>query len=323
MLIVQKFGGSSLADIERLRRAAGISMEAQRSGNRLIVVVSACGDSTDELLELARQISPRPSPRELDALMATGEQRSAALMAMMLQSMGVQARSFTGWQAGLLTSSKHGAAQIELIAPDMLSAALEQGCVPVVAGFQGISPAGDVTTLGRGGSDTTAVALAAALGADRCDIYTDVDGIYTADPRLVTGARRLEEVDYRDMLALAENGSQVLHPESVRLAMANAVDLRLLSSFEGRKGSVLRFLPDERRPALAGATRDGDAGSVTVVGRAADAGTLSSLVMLLTQNEIPVLTGAVGEGRVSLKITPDKLLPALELVHGEILKTMM
>ena len=320
MLIVQKFGGSSLADIERLRRAAGICMEARRMEHRLVVVVSASGDTTDELLELARQISPRPSPRELDALMATGEQRSAALMALMLQSMGAKAQSFTGWQAGVLTSPKNGAAKIELIAPDRISAALEQDQIAVVAGFQGISTRGDVTTLGRGGSDTTAVALAAALKAERCEIYTDVDGIYTADPRLVTGAKRLSEVDFRDMLALAQNGSQVLHPESVRLAMANNVEINLLSSFEGGAGSRVRFLPEGDRPPFAGVTRSEEDCTITAVGKAADAGTLSELVLLLGRAGVPVLSGAVGKGQVSVRVAPAQLLPSLELVHGEILK---
>lgn len=321
MLIVQKFGGSSLADIERLRRAAGICAEALCRGHKLVVVVSACGDNTDELLELARQISPRPSPRELDALMATGEQRSAALMAMQLESMGVKARSFTGWQAGILTSPKSGSAEIELIAPERILAALRQGCAAVVAGFQGVSAAGDVTTLGRGGSDTTAVALAAALKADRCEIYTDVDGIYTADPRLVTGARRLQEVDFRDMLALAQNGSQVLHPESVRLAMANGVEINLLSSFEGGEGSRVRFLPEEERPPITGVTRNQEEGTITAVGKAADAGTLSRLVLLLGRAGVPVLSGAVGPGQVSVKIAPAQLLPSLELIHAELMKT--
>lgn len=320
MLIVQKFGGSSLADIERLRRAAGICMDALRMEHRLVVVVSACGDSTDELLELARQISPRPSPRELDALMATGEQRSAALMAMQLESMGAKARSFTGWQAGMLTSPKNGAAKIELIAPERVSAALEQGCAAVVAGFQGISPSGDITTLGRGGSDTTAVALAAALKADRCEIYTDVDGIYTADPRLVTGARRLSEVDFRDMLALAQNGSQVLHPESVRLAMANGVEISLLSSFESGAGSRVCFLPDSDRPPIAGVTRNEEESTITAVGRAADAGTLSRLVLLLGRAGVPVLSGSVGAGQVSVRVAPAQLLPSLELIHAELMK---
>lgn len=320
MLIVQKFGGSSLADIERLRRAAGICLEARRREHKLIVVVSASGDVTDELVEAARQIDPRPPLRELDALMATGEQQSAALMAIMLRSMGAPAISFSGWQAGIFTGEQHGAAPIGLIMPGRLEAALDEGKIAVVAGFQGLSPLGDVTTLGRGGSDTTAVALSAALGAARCEIYTDVDGIYTADPRLVTGARLLKEIDFRDMLALARAGSQVLHAESVRLAMANGVDIRLLSSFKSSEGSVVRALPDGDRPAFSGVTRDSAACTVSAVGRAAGAGTLSELALLLGRAGVPVLGGSAEEGCVSVKVAQAQLLPALELIHSAIIR---
>jgi len=189
--------------------------------------------------------------------------------------------------------------------------------IAVVSGFQGLSAAGDVTTLGRGGSDTTAVALAAALKAERCEIYTDVDGIYTADPRLVTGARLLQEIDYRDMLALSRSGSQVLHPESVRLAMANSVEIHLLSSFKSSKGSVVRFL--EKRPDFAGVTRDAAGCTVSAVGKAAGAETLSELVLLLSRAGVPVLSGRVEEGCVAVKVAQSHLLPALELVHSAIM----
>ena len=252
--------------------------------------------------------------------MATGEQQSAALMAIMLRSMGAPAISFSGWQAGIFTGEQHGAAPIGLIMPGRLEAALDEGKIAVVAGFQGLSPLGDVTTLGRGGSDTTAVALSAALGAARCEIYTDVDGIYTADPRLVTGARLLKEIDFRDMLALARAGSQVLHAESVRLAMANGVDIRLLSSFKSSEGSVVRALPDGDRPAFAGVTRDSAACTVSAVGRAAGAGTLSELALLLGRAGVPVLGGSAEEGCVSVKVAQAQLLPALELIHSAIIR---
>lgn len=321
MLIVQKFGGSSLADIERLRRAASIVLEAKRRENRVVLVVSAMGDTTDELTQLARQINPHPPLREMDALMATGEQQSAALMAITLESLGCAARSFSGAQAGIITGAEHGAAPIAFIVPERLEAALAAGFVPVVCGFQGISRDGDVTTLGRGGSDTTAVALAAALGADRCEIYTDVDGIYSADPRLVTGAELIERIDFADMLRLARAGSQVLHPESVRLARANGVDIRLLSSFSPGRGSLVCSLSDSERPALAGVTRSAEDSTVTVVGKAAGAETLSELIMLLSLSGIPVLSGQLGEGSLSLKVSPQQLLPALELVHSALTKT--
>ena len=303
MLIVQKFGGSSLADGERLRRAAGICAEAQRRGNALVVVVSAAGDSTDELLEAARRIHPHPPRRELDALMATGEQRSAALMAIQLLSLGLPARSFSGWQAGIHTDGAHGEAA-------------------VVAGFQGISPAEDVTTLGRGGSDTTAVALAAALDAERCEIYTDVDGIYTADPRLLPSARLLREIDCRDMLRLAEAGSQVLHPGSVRLAMEKGLPLYLLSSFRAGEGSLVRRLAEAERPALAGVTRDERRSAVTLVGRAANEALLRALAERLEHSGIPVRGAETGEGCVTLTVAPAQLLPALELCHRAVLEEM-
>lgn len=269
MRIVQKFGGSSLADLDRLRRAAGISREVRLRGHQVAVVVSAAGDSTDEMIKQVQAISPHPPARELDALLATGEQRSAALFAIMLQRLGIPARSFSGWQAGLITEEKHGEARLLLAAPERLLAAWEAGEVPVVAGFQGLTPSGDISTLGRGGSDTTAVALAAALEAERCEIYTDVDGIYTADPRLVPKARLLPSVDHRDMLALAAAGSQVLHAESVRLAMGEGQDIHLLSAFTASPGSLVCRLPEAERPAFAGVTRDSRLHTVTLVGREA------------------------------------------------------
>jgi len=319
MLIVQKFGGSSLADIERLRRAAMLSLEARRREHKLIVVVSAMGDTTDDLSLLARRINPKPPLRELDALLSTGEQQSAALMAIMLESLGCAARSFSGAQAGIITESRHGSAPIAFIAPEKLEKALDSGYVAVVAGFQGISCEGDVTTLGRGGSDTTAVALAAAMGAGRCEIYTDVNGIYTADPRLVTGARLLKEIDFSDMLHLSAAGSQVLHPDSVRLAMANNLEIHLLSSFESGAGSVVKELSAHERPAFAGVTRDEEESSVTAVGKAAGAETLSELVLLLSRAGIPVLSARSGEGYVKLKVGKAQLLPALELIHSALI----
>lgn len=321
MLIVQKFGGSSLAGPERLRRAAGICAETRRRGNELVAVVSAAGDSTDELLALAHRLMPHPPARELDALMATGEQQSAALMAIVLESMGLAARSFSGWQAGIRTNAVHGEADIREIRPVRLREALAEGEIAVVAGFQGLGPTGDVTTLGRGGSDTTAVALAAALEAARCEIYTDVDGIYTADPRLLPDARLLPEIDDRDMLLLAEGGSQVLHPGSVRLAGAVGLPLHLLSSFRAGSGSVVRRLAEEERPALAGVTRDTLRNRVTLVGRCADRALLEKLRAGLEQCGIPVRGTEAGEGCVTLTVAPAQLLPALELCHRAVLES--
>lgn len=316
MILVQKFGGSSLADAERLRRAAGICLDARRRGDEVVLVVSAMGDTTDELEALAHEISPRPPVREMDALMTTGEQQSAALMAITLESMGTPAQSFTGWQAGLFTDKHHGDAKISLIAPGRIREALRRGITPVVSGYQGISVAGDITTLGRGGSDTTAVALSAALGAGRCEIYTDVDGIYTADPRLIPSARKLTHIDYRDMLRLAQAGSQVLHPRSVELALLDRVEIKLLSSFEPVEGSTVCALRDTERQDFAGVTRNAATGELCLVGRAAGAEALSALVLRFAEQGIQVMSGSVGDGAVTLRVSHAHLTLALEAAHA-------
>ncbi len=239
MLIVQKFGGSSLADTERIRMAAQRTAALQRSGHKVVTVVSAQGDTTDELLMRARRVSPDPGGRELDALLATGEQCSAALMAMMLQGMGCPAVSLSGWQAGLVTDDVYGNARLVGLRGDRILRELNAGRCVVVAGFQGLSGGGDVTTLGRGGSDTTAVALAAWLGAERCLIYTDVDGVYDKDPRKHADAVRYERIGYDAMLKLARSGAQVLHDRCVELAKAHGVAITVLSSFREGPGTVV------------------------------------------------------------------------------------
>lgn len=319
MLIVEKFGGSSLADIERLRRAAEICRQARCREHDVVVVVSAMGDTTDSLDDMARKISPRPSRRELDALMSTGEQQSAALMAIMLESLGIKAQSFTGWQAGILTEDKHGDGEIRLVAPGKIQAALSRGYVPVVTGFQGFSSQGEITTLGRGGSDTSAVALAAALEADSCRIYTDVDGIYTADPRLIGSAVKLERIDFRDMLSLSRNGSQVLHPKSVELAMANGIDIELLPAFQDGEGSRVCRMKDSERPVYAGVTRSAAEGEVSLAGKGAEASALSAMVILLSRAGIPVTGGRLSDCSATVKVAPAQLEQAMALIHDEIL----
>lgn len=239
MLIVQKFGGSSLATMERIRSAAQRTALLHKSGHRVVTVVSAQGDTTDALLEMAKEASPAPSARELDALLATGEQQSAALMAMALQTLGCPAVSLSGWQAGLTTDACHGNAQLLGLRSDRILRELGSGRTVVVAGFQGLSGGGDVTTLGRGGSDTTAVALAAWLGAERCLIYTDVDGVYDKDPRKHHDAVRYERIGYDDMLRLARSGAQVLHDRCVELAKKHGVPITVLSSFREGSGTVV------------------------------------------------------------------------------------
>ncbi|MBK7836372.1 MAG: aspartate kinase [Candidatus Obscuribacter sp.] len=232
--LVQKFGGTSVADVQKIKKAAQITVAAASEGHEVTTVISAMGHTTDHLIDLAEQIWQDPhakSAREMDMLMATGEQVSIALFTMALQALGVSARSFTGAQAGIITENRHGTARIQEVFPDKLEATLSRGEIAVVAGFQGVTESHELTTLGRGGSDTTAVALAAALGADRCDIYTDVDGVFTADPRIISQARCLSTISYEEMLELAATGAQVMNARSVELAMDNHVPIRVRSTF--------------------------------------------------------------------------------------------
>ena len=240
MLIVQKFGGSSVADAARIRNVAGIIAETFLEGNETVVVLSAQGDTTDDLLEKAAEINPDPSKRELDMLLSTGEQQSIALMAMCLEGMGLPVVSLTGWQVGIHTDAAYGFARIRRVDAERLRRELDKKRIVLVAGFQGVNKFDDYTTLGRGGSDTTAVALAAALHADKCQIFTDVEGVYTADPRKVPGARKLEEITYDEMLELASMGAQVLMNRSVQLAKRYGVELEVLSSLVRAPGTKVK-----------------------------------------------------------------------------------
>lgn len=242
MLIVQKFGGSSLADAARLRRAAQRAVHTAKQGNQVVVVVSAQGDTTDRLVSAVAPVTANPSMREMDAYLAAGEQMSAGLMAMAIQTLGCPSVSLTGWQAGLGTDTAYGDARVRGLTNDRLRRELDEGKIVVVAGFQGISPAGDITTLGRGGSDTSAVALAAFLKADRCQIYTDVDGVYDRDPRIFPDAKRYEVIGYEQMLKLAREGAQVLHDRAVELAMEQKVEIQVLSSFRPGNGTMVTAL---------------------------------------------------------------------------------
>ena len=243
MLIVQKFGGSSLSDAVRIRRAAKRAIHAAQDGNQVVVVVSAQGDTTDHLVSAAAAISTTPSKRELDAYLASGEQMSAGLVAMALESMGRRAISLAGWQAGIATDDNYGNARVKGLANDRIRKELSAGKIVVVTGFQGVNNAGDITTLGRGGSDTTAVALAAFLEADKCQIYTDVDGVYDRDPRIFPDAVRYDVLDYDTMLSLARNGAQVLHDRCVELAKEHGVTIQVLSSFRPGSGTMVKALP--------------------------------------------------------------------------------
>jgi aspartate kinase len=270
-LVVQKFGGSSLADADRIRRVARRIARERAAGSDLVVIVSAMGDTTDELLGLAAAITDTPDERELDMLLATGEHQSATLVSMALQALGVAAISLSGPQAGIMTDGRYGRARIASIEPARIRAELEQGKVVIVAGFQGraegIDAAGaDITTLGRGGSDTTAVALAARLGASRCQIFTDVRGIYTADPRLVPDARQLMIIGYEEMLELAHQGAQVMQTRAVELGWVNDVVIEVLSSFEDAPGTLIKEDPlVEQRNKVRGLAHDRNVAKVTIV----------------------------------------------------------
>ena len=239
-LIVQKFGGSSVANADRVRNVARIITETYKKGNSVVVVLSAQGDTTDDLIAKAQELNPNASKREMDMLLSTGEQISIALCAMTIEGMGYQVVSLTGWQAGMNTDSAYSNARIKRIQTERIQTELDKNKIVLVAGFQGINKYGDITTLGRGGSDTSAVALAAALHADLCQIYTDVDGVYTADPRSVKGARKLEEITFDEMLELASLGAQVLHNRSVEMAKRYNVNLEVLSSFTGNPGTKVK-----------------------------------------------------------------------------------
>ena len=270
-LIVQKYGGSSVADAEGMKRVANRIVAAKRDGNQVVVVVSAMGDTTDELIDLAKQITPIPSGRELDMLLTAGERISMALLAMAITNLGHEARSFTGSQAGVITTSTHGRARIIDVTPGRIQEALKEGAIAIVAGFQGISQdTKDVTTLGRGGSDTTAVALAAALDADVCEIYTDVDGVFSADPRVVPTARKLKSVTYDEMLELAASGAKVLHLRCVEYARRYNLPIHVRSSFSTNEGTwVVKDHPEGaamEQAVISGIAHDKSEAKITIVG---------------------------------------------------------
>ena len=265
-LIVQKFGGSSVADAQRVSHVAGIIANTYRQGNQVVVVVSAQGKTTDHLIAQAQEVNPNPSKRELDALMATGELASMALMALALERLGMPAISLSGWQAGIHTDSTHGAARVSRIDTERLRNELDKGNIVIVAGFQGVNKYEDVTTLGRGGSDTSAVALAAALNADLCQIYTDVDGVYTADPRIVPNAIKIDEITYDEMLELASLGANVLHNRSVEMAKKYNVNLEVLSSMTGAEGTIVKEVTDVEKLLIKGVTKDVNIARISAMG---------------------------------------------------------
>jgi aspartate kinase len=292
-LIVQKYGGSSVADAAGMKRVAARIVASKRDGNQVVVVVSAMGDTTDELIDLANQVTPIPNGRELDMLLTAGERISMALLAMAISSLGHEARSFTGSQAGVITDSSHGRARIIDVTPGRIQEALNEGAIAIVAGFQGISQdTKDITTLGRGGSDTTAVALAAALDADVCEIYTDVDGVFSADPRVVPSARKLKSVTYDEMLELAASGAKVLHLRCVEYARRYDLPIHVRSSFSNNEGTwVVKDHPegDQMEQAIiSGIAHDKSEAKITIVGVPDRTGVAARIFQSIADNDINI-----------------------------------
>lgn len=324
-MIVQKFGGSSVADKERLFNVAGIISDAYRSGDRVVVVVSAQGDTTDDLLAKAAEISDSPSKRELDMLLSTGEQISASLLAIALGTMRIPVVSLNAWQVGISSDSNYSNAKIKKIDTERLFRELDGGKVVIVTGFQGINKFDDVTTLGRGGSDTTAVALAAVLKADRCQIYTDVDGVYTADPRKVPTAKKLKEISYDEMLELASLGAQVLHNRSVEMAKKYHVELEVLSSFEKISGTVVREDVKVEKMLVTGVAKDTNVARISVIGLEDVPGVAFRLFSLMGQKNIVVdiilqSIGRNGTKDISFTVSENQLplaVSVLEDVYGK------
>ncbi len=293
MRVVQKFGGSSVADAESIKRVARRIVATQQRGNEVVVVISAMGDTTDELMDLALKVSPQPRARELDMLLTAGERMSAALLAMAINDLGATARSFTGSQAGVITTGTHGDARIIDITPGRIVSALDDGDIVIVAGFQGVSQTTkDVTTLGRGASDTTAVALAAALHASHCEIYSDVDGVFTADPRIVPGARRIPEICYEDMLEMAANGAKILHLRCVEYARRENVPVHVRSSFSDRPGTWVKDINYEEggmeQPLISGVAHDRSEAKITIVGVPDQVGAAASIFTTVAEADINI-----------------------------------
>ena len=288
-LIVQKFGGSSVADAAKIRNVARIITDTYQRGDSVVAVLSAQGDTTDELIEKAAEINPSASKREMDMLLSTGEQVSCALCAMAIESMGFPVVSLTGWQAGFRTNSGYGNARIKRVQGERIRAELDKRRIVIVTGFQGLNKYDDITTLGRGGSDTSAVAIAAALNADLCQIFTDVDGVYTADPRLVPTAHKLDEITYDEMLELATLGAQVLHNRSVEMAKRYSVNLEVLSSFSGKPGTkVKEVVKTMEKSHISGVAKDKNIARLALVGLEDTPGIAYKIFSLLAKNNVNV-----------------------------------
>ena len=319
-LIVQKFGGSSVANAERVMNVARIVTETYRQGNDVVVVVSAQGDTTDDLIAKAYEINEKPSKRELDMLMTSGEQISIALLSMAIEKLGCPAVSLLGWQAGFNTSSAYGSARIKSIKADRLKAEVDRQNIVVVAGFQGINKYDDLTTLGRGGSDTSAVAIAAAMHADRCQIFTDVEGVFTADPRKVPGAQKLQEITYDEMLELATLGAQVLNNRSVEMAKKYNVELEVLSSLKRVPGTIVKEVAKMEKMLVRGVTKDTDVARISITNIPNIPGIAFKLFSKLAQARINVdiilqSVGRDGTKDISFTVSKENAEGAIEAIH--------
>ncbi|HEY9291446.1 MAG TPA: aspartate kinase [Microlunatus sp.] len=313
--VVQKFGGSSVADADSIKRVAKRIAATKQAGHEVVVVISAMGDTTDELMDLALAVSPQPAPRELDMLLTSGERMSAALLAMAIGDQGLTARSFTGSQAGVITTGAHGNARIIDITPGRIVSALETGDVVIVAGFQGVSQdTKDITTIGRGGSDTTAVALAASLGADYCEIYTDVDGVFTADPRIAPNARRIPKISYEEMLEMAACGAKILHLRCVEYARREHVPVHVRSSFTTKDGTWVTDLEEGsemEQAIISGVAHDRGEAKITIVGVPDRVGEAARIFEAISSIEVNIdmivqNVSAVATGRTDISFTLPK-----------------
>ncbi|MEU3648612.1 aspartate kinase [Lentzea sp. NPDC034063] len=331
-LVVQKYGGSSVGSAERIKRVAERIVATKKAGNDVVVVVSAMGDTTDELLDLARQVSPVPPARELDMLLTSGERISMSLLAMAINSLGAEARSYTGSQAGVITTSAHGKARIIDVTPSRIQDAMAEGAIVIVAGFQGVSQdSKEITTLGRGGSDTTAVALAAATKADVCEIYTDVDGVYTADPRIVPNAKKLDTITYEEMLEMAACGAKVLMLRCVEYARRYNVPVHVRSSFSNKTGTIVsgsvEDLPVEQAM-ITGVAHDRSEAKITVTAVPDHPGIAAKIFRVVAQSELDIdmvvqNVSQAASGRTDITFTLAKVdgpraVAALEKARGEI-----
>jgi len=321
-LIVQKFGGSSVANAERVMNVANRIVDTYKQGNSVVVVVSAQGDTTDELIEKAKEINPKASKREMDMLLSTGEQISISLLAMAIQKLGYPVVSLTGWQIGMKTDSNYSNARISKVDTERLKKEIDSNHIVIVAGFQGINKYDDITTLGRGGSDTSAVAIAAALHADMCEIYTDVDGVYTADPRIVKNAKKLDEISFDEMLELASLGAGVLHNRSVEMAKKYNVKLSVRSSLNKNPGTVVKEAGKMEKMIVSGVAKDNDVARISICNIEDKPGMAFKVFSLLASKHINVdiilqSIGRDGKKDISFTVNEANLDSAVEVLNSE------